>query len=109
MKILVAEPLAAAGIELLKAQPGWDVVVSNPKEYAQPLADSDALGDLRRGIRMGSLKDGKVTAFIPDPEPRGPISKAPEGIAVDRNGTVYGASNGLPDAGTRDLKKYVKK
>src|SRR5512134_3604894 len=43
MKILVAEPLAAAGIELLKAQPGWDVLVSNPKEYAQHLADADAL------------------------------------------------------------------
>ena len=43
MKILVAEPLAAAGIELLKAQPGWDVVVSNPKEYAQHLADCEAL------------------------------------------------------------------
>src|ERR1022692_731389 len=43
MKIVIAEPLAAAGIELLKAQPGWDIVVSNPKEYAQHLADADAL------------------------------------------------------------------
>ena len=43
MKILVAEPLAAAGIELLKAQPGWDVVISNPKEYVQHLADAEAL------------------------------------------------------------------
>ena len=43
MKILVAEPLASAGIELLRAQPGWDVVVSNPKEYAQHLGDTDAL------------------------------------------------------------------
>src|SRR5579862_1570764 len=43
MKILVAEPLAAAGVELLKAQQGWDVVVSNPKEYAQHLAIADAL------------------------------------------------------------------
>ena len=43
MKILVAEPLAAAGIELLKAQPGWDVVISNPKEYAQHLGDAEAL------------------------------------------------------------------
>lgn len=43
MKILIAEPLAPAGIELLKAQPGWDVVVSNPKEYAAHLADADAL------------------------------------------------------------------
>src|SRR5665213_4111794 len=43
MKILVAEPLAAAGIELLKAQPGWDIVISNPKEYAQHLGDAEAL------------------------------------------------------------------
>ena len=43
MKILVAEPLAAAGIDLLKAQPGWDVVISNPKEYMQHLGDADAL------------------------------------------------------------------
>jgi len=43
VKILVAEPLAAAGIELLKAQPGWDIVISNPKEYAQHLSDADAL------------------------------------------------------------------
>jgi D-3-phosphoglycerate dehydrogenase len=43
MKILVAEPLAAAGIELLKAQPGWDIVISNPKEYSQHLGDADAL------------------------------------------------------------------
>src|SRR5687768_1429288 len=43
MKVLIAEPLAAAAIELLRAQPGWEVVVSNPKEYAQHLADTDAL------------------------------------------------------------------
>jgi len=43
VKILVAEPLAAAGIELLKAQPGWNIVISNPKEYAQHLSDADAL------------------------------------------------------------------
>ena len=40
MNILVAEPLAAAGIELLKAQPGWNVIVSNPKEYAAHLAEA---------------------------------------------------------------------
>src|ERR1700722_1261955 len=43
MKILVAEPLAAAGIELLRAQPDWDVVVADPKTYAQHLHDADAL------------------------------------------------------------------
>jgi D-3-phosphoglycerate dehydrogenase len=43
MKILIAEPLAPAGIELLKSQPGWEVIVSNPKEYAQHLSNTDAL------------------------------------------------------------------
>ncbi len=43
MKILVAEPLAQAGVELLQAQPGWDVVISSPKEYAAHLIDCDAL------------------------------------------------------------------
>jgi D-3-phosphoglycerate dehydrogenase / 2-oxoglutarate reductase len=43
MKILVAEPLAPAGLEMLRAQNGWDVVVADPKTYEQHLADSDAL------------------------------------------------------------------
>lgn len=43
MKILVAEPMSPAGIDLLKAQPGWDIVVSNDKEYLQHLPDADAL------------------------------------------------------------------
>src|SRR3954464_10172536 len=43
MNILIAEPLAAAGIEHFKAQAGWNVIVSNPKEYAQHLATADAL------------------------------------------------------------------
>ena len=43
MKILVAEPVSPAGVELLKAQAGWDVVVSDPKGYAAHLHDCDAL------------------------------------------------------------------
>ena len=43
MNILIAEPMAPAGIELFRSQPGWNVVVSNPKEYAQHLAEADAL------------------------------------------------------------------
>jgi len=43
MNILIAEPLAPAGIELFRSQPGWNVVVSNPKEYAQHLSTADAL------------------------------------------------------------------
>ena len=43
MNILIAEPMAAAGIELLRAQPGWNIVVSNPKEYLEHLPEADAL------------------------------------------------------------------
>ena len=43
MNILIAEPLAAAGIELFQSHPGWNTIVSNPKEYAQHLATADAL------------------------------------------------------------------
>jgi D-3-phosphoglycerate dehydrogenase / 2-oxoglutarate reductase len=43
MNILIAEPLAQAGIELFQAQEGWSVFVSNPKEYAQYLECADAL------------------------------------------------------------------
>jgi D-3-phosphoglycerate dehydrogenase len=43
MKILIAEPLAPAAVELLRAQPGWDVVLADPKTYDSHLADCDAL------------------------------------------------------------------
>src|SRR6266481_8217910 len=43
MNILIAEPLAAAGIELFQSQPGWNTIVSSPKEYAQHLCDAEAL------------------------------------------------------------------
>ncbi len=51
MKILIAEPVSAAGIELLKSQPGWDVIVSNSKEYQQHLGDADAL-IVRSGVKV---------------------------------------------------------
>jgi sugar lactone lactonase YvrE len=57
----------------------------------------------KRGIRIGSAKTGKVTAFIPDPDPKG-ASSAAEGVAVDHDGNVYGA-----EVGPKDLKKYMKK
>ncbi|HYL34571.1 MAG TPA: peptidyl-alpha-hydroxyglycine alpha-amidating lyase family protein [Bryobacteraceae bacterium] len=67
--------------------------------------DQDGYGHnpgCHRGIRIGSLKDGKVIAFIPDPDPKGGSSIS-EGVAVDHDGNVYGA-----EVGPRDLKKYVK-
>lgn len=43
MTVLIAEPMAQAGIELFQAQPGWNVIVSNPKEYAKHLGEAEAL------------------------------------------------------------------
>jgi hypothetical protein len=57
---------------------------------------------VHRGIRVGGIKGGKVTAFIPDPEPKGGTSIS-EGVAADRDGNIYGA-----EVGPRDLKRYVK-
>ncbi|MEA2944889.1 MAG: hypothetical protein QOI40_219 [Alphaproteobacteria bacterium] len=63
----------------------------------------------KRGLRIGSAKDGKVTAFIPDPEPvkegTGPgTGSAAEGVAADAAGNVYGA-----EVDARKLMRYVKK
>lgn len=43
MKIVVAEPLAPAAVELLRTQKEWDVVLADPKTYQQHLNDCEAL------------------------------------------------------------------
>lgn len=59
----------------------------------------------KRGIYIGSARDGKVTAFIPDPEPNpdGSATSGAEGVAADRGGNVYAA-----EVGPKMLRKYVK-
>jgi len=58
-----------------------------------------------RGIRIGSLKDGKVTTFIPphktDLVPEGGMG---EGIAIDAAGNIYTA-----EATLMGVTKYTKK
>jgi DNA-binding beta-propeller fold protein YncE len=56
----------------------------------------------KRGIRIGSLKDGKVLYRIPDPQELKGTS-GPEGAAVDAKGNVYGA-----EVGQRQLVKHIK-
>lgn len=60
----------------------------------------------KRGIRIGSARDGFVDAFIPDPEPDQDNSgtSAAEGVAADAAGNVYGA-----EVGPKAIRKYVKK
>ena len=56
----------------------------------------------KRGIRVGSARDGSVNAFIPDPSPGTAITSDAEGITADADGIIYGA-----EVGPRDVKKYV--
>lgn len=76
-----------------------------------------AHGAWQRGIRIGSARTGEVKYFIPDPWPTcaqgqqssaaSPCSRstsAAEGVAVDKNGVVYGA-----EVGPMRLQRYVKR
>jgi len=58
----------------------------------------------KRGIRVGSAKDGSVTAFIPDPIEKSNTTSAAEGVAADAAGNVYGA-----EVGPKRMMKYVRK
>ena len=53
----------------------------------------------KKGVRIGRASDGRVTAFIPDPDPEG----SQEGVAADAADSVYGSLTG-----GRAIKKYVK-
>ena len=58
-----------------------------------------------RGIRVGSARDGKVTALIPfvEPDPEKNNNAGVEGVTVDAKGNVFAA-----EVSTEILKKYVK-
>jgi len=60
----------------------------------------------KRGIRVGSARDGAVLAFIPDTyaDPEQAATSGAEGVAADDAGNILGA-----EVQQRDLKKYVKK
>ena len=60
----------------------------------------------KRGIRIGSVKDGIVTAFIPDtdPNPNAGSTSGGEGIWADNRGVVYSAQ-----VGQKAIVRYVRK
>ncbi len=62
-------------------------------------------GGYKRGIRVANIRDLRIFAFIPDPEPDQDNSgtSAAEGVAVDNEGNVYGA-----EVGPRALRKHAK-
>jgi len=60
----------------------------------------------KRGIYIGSARDGWVTAFVPDPEPApdNASTSAAEGVAVDAEGNIYGA-----EVGPRRVTRHVRR
>ena len=58
----------------------------------------------RKGVRIGSARDGKVMFFIAPHMTNTPEGAAGEGIAVDAAGDIYAAENTL-----RGLTKYIKR
>ena len=72
-------------------------------------ADSESGTDrvnptVKRGVRIGGLRDGKIRFFVPDPEGTDlPGGGGREGIAVDRDGIVY-----LAKTGAGGLFRYTK-
>jgi mono/diheme cytochrome c family protein len=60
----------------------------------------------KRGIRIGSVHDGIVTAFIPDTDPRPDAGSTSggEGIWADDKGVVYGAQ-----VEQKSIVRYIRK
>jgi DNA-binding beta-propeller fold protein YncE len=69
-----------------------------------PDSGAHELMGIKKGIRIGSAKDGKLTAFIEDSESTTPDHSGAEGVGVDANGNVYGAV-----VRRQMLERHVKK
>ena len=96
------------------SRPSGVYIDKNDVIYVTDSESTDKMGygynpGWKRGIRIGSAKDGSVTAFIPDPLAPDAAGKLPatsisEGVVADAAGNVYGA-----EVGPKTVKKYVKK
>ncbi len=81
-----------------------DILYSTDSESRSPMGYGYHPG-WKRGIRIGSVKDGIVTAFIPDtdPNPDAGATSGGEGIWADNKGNVYSAQ-----VGQRNIVRYAK-
>jgi hypothetical protein len=59
----------------------------------------------KRGLYVGSARDGKVTAFVPfvEPDPNKNNNAGMEGVAADAMGNVY-----VGETTTSMLKKFMR-
>ena len=72
-----------------------DVLYVSDSESRNPVGYGHHPG-WKRGVRIGSARTGKVTAFIPDdyPAPDKVATSGGEGVAADAKGNVYSAQVG---------------
>jgi sugar lactone lactonase YvrE len=77
-------------------RPSGIVITADDRMY---VADSESYGTdtgarelpgIKKGIRIGSARDGSVTAFIEDQESTSKDHAGAEGVGVDAQGSVYG-------------------
>jgi sugar lactone lactonase YvrE len=81
-------------------RPSGVYITKDDTLYVADSTSSDKVNPgYKQGIRVGSVKDGKVTAFIPWNE-----TNTLEGVAVDNSGNVYGGFTN-----TLNFRRFVKK
>jgi DNA-binding beta-propeller fold protein YncE len=78
------------------------IYVSDSESEDAPGQDTNNPG-CKRGIRVGSVKDGKVQFYIPPPSVRDPKFPPPEGVAADSHGNIYAAA-----VQAMEVYKYIK-
>jgi sugar lactone lactonase YvrE len=87
-------------------RPSGVFIDRNDKMYvADSQSNSKQNPGYTRGIRIGSAKDGKVTALVPfvEPDPEKNNNAGVEGVAADGKGNLFAA-----EVSTEVLKRYVK-
>ena len=70
---------------------------------ADHASDTKRNPGFRRGIRIGSVRDGVVKMMIPGVGPEPEKENVPEGIATDAKGNIYGAEVAL-----KNLTRFVR-
>ena len=73
---------------------GWPGGIHIGKEDTMSVADSESFGPdqlgAKKGIRIGSARDGSVRVFIEDLESTTTEHSGAEAVGVDSEGNVYG-------------------
>jgi DNA-binding beta-propeller fold protein YncE len=83
---------------------GKDDTIYVADSESGPDSGANELPGIKKGIRVGSARDGKVFAFIEDLESTTGEHSGAEGVGVDSDGNVYGAV-----VRRQMLERHVKK